>query len=311
MLIAFDHRGLTKALVAIVLGTIGVTGSSSSSAEDSLPPITVKSRLSSKPWLMPGHFGRPKWGQPWPDKPGESLYGEVTEISISYLTDREKLLAYLPEPFDIEGPPILTVSCSSNRKITWLAGGAYSICAVRVKATYRGEVDTITGNYSLVVWEDLTDPILTGRELQGVPKVFGDIEEPSSFNGIWRSRLSNRGKTILELQAEGLTQLEGETLSQYGQKVAKGSMLGWKYIPNETGSAPLVSYATDFPVSTNVVEAWSATCKLTWHSLLWQENPTQAHIVNALSELPVAEIVSCNVTKSSKVLHSGSVRRLR
>ena len=54
-------------------------------------------------YMMPAHFG------PRPLK-GSARYGDVTSISITYLTDRETLAAYLPEPFTVGREPLVTVS---------------------------------------------------------------------------------------------------------------------------------------------------------------------------------------------------------
>jgi len=220
------------------------------------------------------------------------------------------LYQYLPHPYELDGPPIVTVAYTMNREITWLAGGEYNIVAASVRATYPGEIDKVSGNYFLVLWENLTDPILTGREKQGLPKIYGDIEDHQIFDGVWSTTLSNRGKTILDIRAANLTKMKPDQFEQLKANRIERA-LGWKYIPNEAGTGPIVSYATEYPISTIYKEAWSANGSLKWYTQTWEENPTQAHIVNALHSLPVKEIVSSLVSKSSKILLQGKVRRLR
>jgi acetoacetate decarboxylase len=197
-----------------------------------------------------------------------------------------------------------------NRDISWLAGGNYNIIAVSTPATYPGEVDTVAGNYALILWENLTDPILPGREQQGVPKVYGEIDDHRAFKDTWRTALSNNGKTMLEMEAAGLKKMNPRAFKAFSAKSAKVNLLGWKYIPNETRSAPLLSYATVYPMSYRYREAWSATGSLRWHSRKWEELPTQAHIVNALHGLPLQEILSCTVSRASVTLHASKVRRV-
>jgi len=78
-----------------ITSTIGLAASASqlevpqASANSQNPLLTVHSRLESESWLMPAHFGSPKWAQPYPDQPGKAHYGDVTGISISYLTDEK------------------------------------------------------------------------------------------------------------------------------------------------------------------------------------------------------------------------------
>ena len=273
--------------------------------------LTVRSQLGQEAWLMPAHFGPPAWPQPWPDPSGEARYNDVTTIAIRYLTDGDKLRHYLPHPYELNGPPIVQVTYSMNRGITWLAGGQYNVIGLTIHANYVGETDKVSGDYALVLWENLTDPILTGRELQGIPKIYGDIEDHQTFNGVMRTSLSRWGKTLLEIEAADLTEMEPAKLERLRADSTSGRLLGWKYIPNETGSQPIVSYATEFPITSQYSRAWSATGRVQWHQQKWAENPTQAHIVNAMYSLPVKKIVSCTVTKGSKILHSGLVRRLR
>ena len=283
-------------------------------ANDENPLMTVRPRKDDeKIFLMPAHFGSPIWGggEPYPDPPDEAHYGEVTAISIQYLTDGEKLLQYLPRPFELSGRPVVTVAYAMNRKINWLAGAEYNIVKVSVRATYRGRGETVTGDYMLVLWENLTDPILTGREKQGMPKIYGDIEDHSIFDGVWSTTLSNRGQTLLNIEASDLTTMAGDELEKLKANGLDGTMLGWKHIPGETsGSEPMLSYATEFPTSTKIQSAWSAKGHLQWRPQQWKDNPTQAHIVNALHSLPVKSIESCTVTEASKILKVGKVRRL-
>ena len=273
--------------------------------------LTVRNRFGQQGWLMPANFGSPAWVEPWPDPSGEAHYNDVITIAIHYLTDGVKLRKYLPHPYELEGLPIVKVTYSMNRGITWLAGGQYNIVGLTVRASYLGENDKVTGDYVLVLWENLSEPILTGREIQGIPKIYGDIEDHHTFNGVMRTTLSNLGKKMLDIEAADLTEMEPVALEQLRTSGSDGRLLGWKYIPNETSSGPIISYATEFPISSEYSQAWSATGRLQWYQQEWVDNPTQAHIVNAIYSMPIKKIVKCTVTKGSKVLHTGRVRRLR
>jgi acetoacetate decarboxylase len=307
-----SRRDLIKASPALGIAALAPNMLAEEAANNGVNPLlTVFPRSeSTTPWMMPAHFGMPEWQRLEGVPAGDSLYDDVTLISIDYLTDEEKLISYLPRPFELDGPPVITVAYSMNRDISWLAGGDYNIIAVSARATYPGQVDTVAGNYALVLWENLTDPILPGREQQGVPKVYGEIDDHRAFKGTWRTALSNNGKTMLEMEAADLTKMTPDAFEAFSAKSAQGNLLGWKYIPNETRSAPLLSYGTLFPMSYRYREAWSATGSLQWHPRKWEELPTQAHIVNALHALPIKEILSCTVSKASVTLHASKVRRI-
>ena len=275
------------------------------------PWLTVVPRAeSTTPWMMPAHFGMPAWQRPEDVALGDAQYDDVTMISIDYLTMEEKLKEYLPLPYELDGPPVVSVTYSMNRDISWLAGGDYNIIQVTVRARYPGENREVSGHYALVLWENLTTPILTGRELQGMPKIYGDIDNHRIFKGTWRTALSNHGKTMMEMEATDLKQMTAADFENYKSKHEKVNLMGWKYIPNENRSGPILSYATRFTISYRFRKAWSATGTLRWHARKWEELPTQAHIVNALEGLPIRKIVSCTVSNTSLTLHSSKVERL-
>jgi acetoacetate decarboxylase len=314
------ERRLTRRKLLTASSTLGVSAVASGAFADDATPaatsplLTVRPRSESvRPWMMPAHFGMPHWQRTEGVPSGDSLYDDVTRISISYLTDEERLTSYLPRPYELDGPPVVTVTYSMNRDISWLAGRDYNIISVSAPAVYRGERDVVSGNYALVLWEDLTAPILSGREMQGIPKIYGQIEDHRVFRGTWSTALSNNGLTILELEAAGLAELPADGFATYQAAIADANLLGWKYIPGEPAglpAGPALSYATQFPITCRCREAWTATGRLAWRPRTWQELPTQAHIVNALHALPVGEIVSCIVSNVSITLHSSKVKRL-
>jgi len=307
-----NRRQLIKIAPAVGASALVPQALANEPAEDTPNPLlTVRPRVnSSKAWLMPAHFGSPKWHESAQTENGDLIYEDVTRLSISYLTDAGQLSRFLPHPYELSGAPIVTVGYSRSRGISWLAGGDYNVITVSVEATYRGQVDKITGGYPLVLWENLTEPILTGREKQGLPKIYGEIENHRVCEGVWTTSLGNNGHTMLQMMAKDLTKAEPGELKKLNQDGQRVSVMGWKYIPDETASSAVLSYATVYPMSFQYREAWSAKGELQWHERKWEELPTQAHIVNALHALPINEIVSCRVSKGSSVLHSGMVRRL-
>ena len=82
---------------------------------------------------------------------------------VPFLTDLERLAAYLPEPYEVAENPIVTITYARNRQVDWLAGHGYNLIGVSAAAVFKGEKETLEGSYTLVMWENLADPILTGR----------------------------------------------------------------------------------------------------------------------------------------------------
>ena len=248
-------------------------------------------------YMMPGHFG------PTPIGKGSGYYHDVTSITVSYLTDRDKLASYLPEPFEVGEDPIVSVYYGMNKQVDWLAGHSYNMIAVNASAVFNGEVDHLTGFYALVWWENLTDAIISGREVLGMPKVYADIPDHSIIEGKWRAVASHFGHTIVELMVDNLIPVTEEQIKQ-GVKDMEGKdhIMGWRYIPKSNHVGAEISQPVLFPLDRNIKKVWVGQGEVVWHHLTWEQNPTQYHIVNALADLPILEYLPALVTKESSNL---------
>jgi len=260
----------------------------------------------TRSYMMPFHFG------PRPGGRGTGQYHDTTTMSITYLTDRDQLARYLPPPFEVGHEAIVSVSYTMNKEVDWLAGHGYNLIGVNASVVFNGEEDQFTGSYPLVLWENLTDPILTGREIEGIPKIFADIEDHSIIAGEWRTSASHFGHKIVDLKIDNLVPLNDEQLGQL-KKAAEGKYwMGWKYIPKTGEPGADVSHATMFPTSGNTRQAWAGHGEVIWHHLTWEQNPTQFHIVNALADLPILEYRIALVLKGgSDLAPAGAGERKR
>jgi hypothetical protein len=256
-------------------------------------------------YTMPGHFGIPHTER------SSLLYLDVTTISIGYLTDREKLEQYLPEPFEIRGEPILSVYYAMNKQVEWLAGGGYNLLGVDALVRFNGERDQVDGSFNLVLWENDTDAILGGRELLGVPKIYADIEDHKVIQGEWRTSASNRGQTIVDLSATDLEPIPEEGLQQMRETSAASSWLGWRYVPNIGEPGAALSQATCIPSGGSPREAWAGRGEVKWRRSTWERNPTQWHIMNALADLPILEYRWATVSKGGSTLADANKKPLR
>jgi hypothetical protein len=257
-------------------------------------------------YTMPFHFG------PHPLR-GSAIYGDVTTIAITYLTDRKLLVQYLPPPFEVGQDPLITVYYGMNRQIEWLAGGSYNILGVDASVSFKGKVDQLAGNYCLVLWENLTDPILRGREMQGIPKIYAEIPDPTIHNGVWQTCAAYRGHKIVDLAVKDLKPQGSQELKEFERIVREGNWMGWKYIPKTGEPGAEVSHPTLFPTETNIKEVSIGAGEVKWHRLTWEQNPTQFHIANALESLPILEYRFAGVIKGSQnlIVPGKPVRPLR
>ena len=246
-------------------------------------------------YMMPAHFG------PRPFSPNSSgWYRDVTTMVVPFLTDREQLAAYLPEPFEVAENAVVTVTYACNRNVDWLAGHGYNLVGVSAAAVFKGEKETLEGNFTLVMWENLTDPILSGRELQGIPKIYADIEDHSVIAGQWHTNASHFGHKILDMSVTDLREPTAEEMATYAEaSEGKDNPMAWRYLPGVSGFGQSVSEATTFPSETTLTEILVGQGRIDWNQLSWEQNPTQFHIVNALAGLPVLAWLPAMVAKGS------------
>jgi hypothetical protein len=211
---------------------------------------------------------------------------ETVTLSISFLSDRAMIADILPRSFAPADEPRVTVRAASIIGLEWLAGGGYETLGVAVNARYEGEAATTDGEFLLVLWENLADAIITGREELGYSKLFADIKGPSWASASEASfRASWRGFTFVEVTGTDLTDL-APAASQ-----AQAPYLHYKYIPR-TGSRGEsdAAYPTITPRdNSNVrsVRRITGTGRVDWQVGEWSSLPTLHSIVATLARLPV------------------------
>lgn len=250
----------------------------------------------SASYTMPAHFG------PRQFEPGASgWYHDVTAMTVPYLTDRDRLAAHLPEPFEVGAEPIVTVFYARNRDVDWLAGHGYNMIGVTASAVYHGPKEQLTGTFTLVIWENLTDPILSGRELQGIPKIYADIPDHTIDEaGAWHAGAAHFGNAIVDLSIGDLRPPTAEEISTAeADRAGSDNPMGWRYLPGVSGIGTAVSEPTTFPSENVFTDAKVGAGSVDWQRLTWEQNPTQYRIVNALADLPILEYRPAIITTGS------------
>ena len=249
-------------------------------------------------YTMPAHFSMPQFeGDP------SLWYHDQLAMSVSFITDRDKLAEYLPKPFEVAEEAIVTVSYARNPRVDWLAGRGYNMITVNAAVVFNGEVDQLEGQFNLVTWENLADPILTGREMLGIPKIFADIPDHEVADDVWRCSASHFDNKILDMQMANLVTVTTEEIAAFRDaEKDKDNLMGWRYLPKVGALGAAISEPTLFPQENLITEAWLGEGSIEWQHLTWQQNPTQFHIVNALADLPVLEHRPALIFKGSSNL---------
>jgi acetoacetate decarboxylase len=237
-------------------------------------------------------------------------YGDLTQLTILYLTDVDALSAYLPEPYEPADEPIVTVYCQVFREVDFLAGRGYNVVGVNLAAVFNGKKDKFSGGYAAVLWENDTIPIITGRELLGAPKLYADIPHPQKEGNNWRFYCSLYGTKLIEGEIKNAALVDDATRKQIEQIGNESLWMGWKYIPKANWRGSEVSFPTMIPARTTVSQAWMGECKHTFFKTDWGSTLYNSQILSALRKLKVKEYRAGVVTKGTLDLLVGESQRM-
>ncbi|MFT3905443.1 MAG: acetoacetate decarboxylase family protein [Steroidobacteraceae bacterium] len=242
-----------------------------------------------KYYRMPVFFGPTPGPRQWPegmDFPFDTIPKRLS-FGARFLTRREQLQAFLPDCFEVWGEPVVTVEVTYLTQLAWLAGRGYNMCDVKFNAIYKGKDGPVHGSLVLVRWEDLADPILSGREELGHNKLYCEIPPYREHEGRIANEMSWRAYPFLKLWAANLK----EVAPPKPNPLFRG-MLSYKYIPatGRWGYAD-AEYATLTPVpSTGRMVRWlEGSGHAEFIKSSWEDLPTLYHAVNTFASLEQLE----------------------
>jgi len=246
---------------------------------------------------MPTHFGP----APGPRQiPAEANVDpkrspRKTLISASFLTDASALERHIPERFSLLGDPVVTVEFHYMTDIDWLAGRGYTMIHVWWPVFFKGERSQAAGRFLAVMWENLADPIITGRDEIGQPKLYAEIPERRLSNDTYYCEASWMGFRFLELR---VTEIEDSAGATRQESPLEGTLM-LKYVPRTGawGEADIcqVSFTPARTPDLTVESCKAAKGSLTFHRAPWRDLPTMYHIVNALADLPVLSWLDASI----------------
>ena len=253
---------------------------------------------------MPTHFGPicgPRQG-PNGRKFANVTTPNTTSLAVSFKTPSQPLEAFLPPGFEIDGEPVVTVRASYITNIEWLAGRGYNTLGVSFPAVFTGKQDVVHGNFLLVLWENLADPIITGREELGFSKIYCELPEPRYIQGVTHCIASWMGFKFLDLTLSNLKILTPSDINNRRQNQRSTGTLHYKYQPRtgDWGTSDVV-YPTFTPStgSNSVIkEMWAGDGVIQFHKATWEDLPTMFNIVNAFHALDILEYTDATIIKS-------------
>jgi hypothetical protein len=250
---------------------------------------------------MPAHFG----GEVFVPE-AKAIYHDVVTLDYRCTTDGDRLADYLPKGFELTSPELI-VQFQQCRQVDWLAGSSYNLIWVAAPVRFNGEQDRLEGAFALVIWENKTTPILTGREM-GMPKIYADIEDLHIVADSYRTRAGYEGNAFLQLEMTGPQPMADRQVKALQVDI---NSFGWRYVQRIGGPGAEVSQPTLFPMRCEPASAWTGSGSLQWTTLAGEQHPMQWHIIKALAELPILETAPVTMTQGRVILSDSRGRVLR
>lgn len=253
-------------------------------------------------YRMPTHFGPSLGPRQGPDGRRYACVDGPLDLTIqaSFAADPAQLEKLLPPSFRLREPHMINLSFGYSKNIEWLAGRGYNVFGVSVPATYCGQKGAVNGDLLFVLWENMADPIITGREELGFAKVYCELPEPQFMDDKVICRASWDGCQFASLKLSGLKEVPPQDMPE---GPPSEGMLHYKYIPKtsapgEADAAYAVLTPADYP-NGKVDQAMLAEHAVGhFRQSSWEELPTLVHIVNTLSKLKLGECLGATIMKT-------------
>ncbi len=213
-----------------------------------------------------------------------------TTATASFLTEADALAAILPPHCQPVGEPVVTIEHTILRELPWLAGRGYSMLGVKYPARFVGEGMQLDCTFLAVLWENMPEPILSGREEIGWAKIYCELPPPRVFEGKAHYRAVWDGHAFMEMTLDGLA--PGDPPA--GPPASHAGLLHHRFLPK-------VSQRGETEVEQMILTPAAAAAKPKHDRVLrghgevkftpssWEQLPTMFHIVNKLAALPVVE----------------------
>ena len=241
------------------------------------------------------------------------VYASVESLVLQYETDPDAISPLLPEPFKPGKSPTVNVLFNDNNGVDFMAGGGYRFAAVSVAAQFDGEDGHLEGNYVLVIPEDKTLPIITGREWLGMPKFFTDITSIRVMeNSHLRCEASLWGHLLFGIDIAPPLKAQNALIRKAASaQSTKIPAFGYKYIASLNGP-PDADYPTIMWSDTKIEHL-----QLGKSGEFYFGNPSEQDIgdykpiVDALKSLPVRKVKQTAHSRGSMVLRNDKNGRIR
>jgi len=204
--------------------------------------------------------------------------------------------------------------------LSWLSGGSYHLCGLYIHGVQYTKKDgnKVYGTYLPVLFENMAEPIITGREEVGFPKVYADIDVYEHVEST-KVVLSWRGTQFatLEWNELGLSRANGhdDSSQPIQNPPTNNGLFVHRYIPavGKKGEADadytvFVPNDEHAPPPEQILSAQAS--KVSIESPGHKALPTLHNIVDALYNLPVSQIVESQIVSGNGIDNLSNAMRL-
>ncbi|KAL1796295.1 hypothetical protein ACET3X_004835 [Alternaria dauci] len=284
-------------------------------------------------WRMPTAFGpMPGPRQDFHGRPRDGSKATFRTASIKFKTSRTVLENLLPTDklkFAAADTTVYaTFAVTQLDNLDWLGGRGYSHFGLYIHGIQHTTASggTVTGTYLPVLFENLADPILSGREELGFSKLFAELNLKKDHSN-WTLDAGWMSSKFCSMSLSGLQEASatnGAAPALSPPLPKDEGLLFHKYVPttSSTGSKERgqadVEYTAFLPgeedaktVEKKVERTLKASsAEIAFDALDWKALPTLHHIVERLQEVPVYEVVEAKVVEGTGVSDVSSACKL-
>ncbi len=248
---------------------------------------------------MPAHFGATPG-------PRQTLAGgrhdlrdspHATSLWVQHAADGGQIAALLPAGF-VPGPvPDLMVEIRNLTRVSWLAGRGYNIVTLSTAVVWTGAARPMAGRFQLVLWENMADPIISGREELGFAKLYADIPDLDIAPDRAAGHAAWDGFRFLDVAADGLREVARD-----GYAPPSGPGFHWKYLPRtqDWGEHDVSCIVVTPPTqgTRRLLETRLGQGRAGFARATWEQLPTLLHVVNPLAGLELGGCLAAGFSRS-------------
>jgi Acetoacetate decarboxylase (ADC) len=284
-------------------------------------------RTPSIYWRMPVAFGpMPGPRQTTVGGVREATQSTFTTASVKFKTSRTLLQNLFPKDstsYKFKSPGTIAYASFSQttlNKMEWLGGSGYKHIGLYIHGVeyHKTNGEVISGSYMPILFESLTDPIVSGREELGMPKLYTSIDIHRRSNS-YRINTGWEGAIWGNFTWDGLEEVDPSSTGGSISGEDDDGILVYRYIPS-VGRENKGKADAEYPVfvpfkeekpqpkTERVYRAAKASFKI--DPLDWDALPTLHHVISRLGELPVYEIMDAKVVEGVGVPDVAAARRI-